>query len=189
MGKIENGRMLVERPIGRDGETVRGAGRRAVRSVTVNALESPLGWLFSRGLVSRRQFDAGEQLRSDWERSGLSSRVTMLWDCAPVGRQRGGSAASTDILAAQVDARRRFDTAVAAAGARLVGHIVAGGLLRRGDEGGRAGPRLACARGQAGACAGPRPRRRPLPDPLVCLARLTLLARIRAHLGGALALL
>ena len=119
MGKIENGRMLVERPIGRDGETVRGAGRRAVRSVTVNALESPLGWLFSRGLVSRRQFDAGEQLRSDWERSGLSSRVTMQWDCAPVGRQRGGSAASVDILASQVDARRRFDTAVAAAGPGL----------------------------------------------------------------------
>ena len=119
MGKIENGRLLQERSIGRDGETVRGTGRRAVRSVTVNALESPLGWLFSRGLVSRRQFDAGEQLRSDWERSGLSSRVTMQWDCAPVGRQRGGSAAGVDFVAAQVDARRRFDAAVAAAGPGL----------------------------------------------------------------------
>ena len=119
MGKIENGRMLTERSIGRDGEIVRGTAKRAVRSVTVNALESPLGWLFSRGLVSRRQFDAGEQLRSDWERSGLSSRVTMQWDCAPVGRQRGGSAAGADFVAAQVDARRRFDTAVAAAGPGL----------------------------------------------------------------------
>lgn len=119
MARIENCRMLTERAIGRDGETVRGPGRRAVRSVTVNALESPLGWLFSRGLVSRKQYDAGEQLRSDWERSGLSSRVTMQWDCAPVGRQRGGSAAGADLAAAQIDARHRFETAVAAAGPGL----------------------------------------------------------------------
>ena len=119
MGRIHEGRMLVERSIGRDGETLRAPGRRAVRSVTVNALESPLGWLFSRGLVSRRQFDAGEQLRSDWERGGLSSRVTMQWDSAPVGRQRGGSAGAVDIAAARIDARRRFDAAVGAAGPGL----------------------------------------------------------------------
>lgn len=111
--------MLTERAIGRDGETVRGPVRRAVRSVTVNALESPLGWLLSRGLVSRRQFDAGEQLRADWERSGLSSRVTMQWDSAPVGRQRGGSAAAPDLAAGRIDARRRFDSAVAGAGPGL----------------------------------------------------------------------
>ena len=73
-GRIEQ-RVLVERGIGRDGETLRRGkrGARAVRSVTVNAVESPLGWLFARGLVSRRQFDAGEQLRGigsgpDWRR-------------------------------------------------------------------------------------------------------------------------
>ena len=119
MRRIRDGRMLTERAIGRDGETIRSPGRRAVRSVTVNALESPLGWLLSRGLLSRRQFDAGEQLRSDWERGGLSARVTMQWDSAPVGRQRGGSAAGADMAAAQIDARRRFDAAVAAAGPGL----------------------------------------------------------------------
>ena len=30
------------------------------RSVTVNLAESPLGWLVARGLLSRRQFDAGD---------------------------------------------------------------------------------------------------------------------------------
>ena len=119
MKRRENGRILVERAIGREGETLRGGRRRAIRSVTVNTLESPLGWLFSRKLVSRRQFDAGEQLRSDWERSGLAPRITMLWDAAPVGRQRGSSAAAADPAGAQIDARRRFDGAVAAAGPGL----------------------------------------------------------------------
>lgn len=119
MGRVRNGRILAERAIGRDGETIRSGRRRAIRSVTVNTVESPLGWLFARGLVSRRQFDAGEQLRTDWERGGLSPKVTMQWDSAPVGRQRGGSVGGVDLLAAQIDARRRFDAAVEAAGPGL----------------------------------------------------------------------
>jgi hypothetical protein len=111
--------MLIERAVGRDGETLRCKGRRAIRSVTVNKLESPLGWLLSRGLVSARQFEAGEQLRSDWERAGFSARVTMQWDAAPIGRQRGGSVAGRDPTIAQIDARRRFDGAIHAAGPGL----------------------------------------------------------------------
>ena len=120
MSGVPNKRMLVEKGIGCDGETIRGRGRRAARSVTVNVLESPLGWLFSRHMVSRRQFDAGEQLRSDWERAGLSTRVTMQWDAAPVGRQRGGSSGAPGPLLGQIDARRRFEGAVDAAGPGLV---------------------------------------------------------------------
>lgn len=119
MTRVQDGRILVERAIGRDGETIRSSRRRAVRSVTVNAVESPLGWLFARKMVSRRQFDAGEQLRSDWERGGLSPQITMKWDAAPIGRQRGGSASGPDLAAAQIDARRRFDSAVEAAGPGL----------------------------------------------------------------------
>ncbi len=56
-------RLLAERPIAGDAA---GPGRRhPARSVTVNLTESPLGWLFARGHVSRRQFDAGERLRID----------------------------------------------------------------------------------------------------------------------------
>ena len=92
---------------------------RPARSVTINAAESPLGWLFARGLVSQRQYDAGERLRSDWERGQLAPRVTMTWDAAPVARGRGGSAAAPDLGAAQVDARRRFDAAIGSAGPGL----------------------------------------------------------------------
>ena len=119
MAKAAGKRVLVERAIGRDGEVIRGKGRRAVRSVTVNVVESPLGWLVSRNMISRRQFEAGEQLRSDWERAGLSSSVTMHWDAAPMGSRRGGSPGSRDFLGAQIDARRRFDGAVEAAGSGL----------------------------------------------------------------------
>ena len=92
---------------------------RPARSVAINAAESPLGWLFARGLVSQRQYDAGERLRSDWERGQLAPRVTMTWDAAPVARGRGGSAAAPDLGAAQVDARRRFDAAIGSAGPGL----------------------------------------------------------------------
>jgi len=96
-----------------------GARARPVRTVTVNAAESPLGWLFARGLVSPRQFDAGERLRADWERAQLAPRVTMSWDAAPVARGRGGSAADADLNGAQIDAKRRFNDAVASAGPGL----------------------------------------------------------------------
>ena len=92
---------------------------RPARSVTFNAAESPLGWLFARGLVTQRQFDAGERLRADWERAQLPPRVTMAWDSAPVARGRGGSAGQPDLNGAQIDARRRFNDAVASAGPGL----------------------------------------------------------------------
>ena len=110
-------RLLTERLI-ESGATTDGA-RRPTRSVTVNIAESPLGWLLSRGLVSRRQFDAGERLRSDWERAQLAPRVTMGWDVAPVSRGRGGSPGEPDLSGAQIDAKRRFNAAIASAGPGL----------------------------------------------------------------------
>ena len=89
------------------------------RSVTVNMLESPLGWLFIRGHLTKRQYEAGERLRADWERAQLSARVTMAWDSAPIAKGRGGSATRPDLNGAQIDARKRFDGAVAKAGPGL----------------------------------------------------------------------
>jgi hypothetical protein len=114
-------RLLRERAIDGSGdppETMRN-GRRPVRSVTVNLAESPLGWLLARGLVTQRQFDAGERLRLDWERGQLAPRVTMAWDSAPVSSGRGGSAPAPDLSARQFDARRRFEAAIASAGPGL----------------------------------------------------------------------
>ena len=120
MAKAVDGRMLAERAID-DGEAPksRARGARPARSVTVNLAESPLGWLHSRGLVTRRQLDAGERLRLDWERAQLAPRITMAWDAAPISSRRGGSGADVDVNGSQIDAKRRFHAAVEAAGPGL----------------------------------------------------------------------
>ena len=119
MTKISRQRILIERS-SHDEAVSQGAGHPIPsRSVTINLAKSPLGWLTARGLLSRRQLEAGERLRADWERAQLSPRVTMTWDGAPVARDRGGSAARPDLNGAQIDARRRFDGAIAAAGPGL----------------------------------------------------------------------
>lgn len=85
--------------------------------VTVDLDESPLGWLARRGMVSRRQFDAGEQLRRDYETASLGPRVTMRWDAAPAGPRAAPGA--LDPTTAQIAAKRRFQAATEAAGPGL----------------------------------------------------------------------
>lgn len=114
---ITRSRLLVERAIVGDAPTRK--GQRPARSVTMNLAESPLGWLFARGHVSQRQFDAGERLRADWERGQFGQRETMSWDSAPVARSRGGSSEQIDLNGAQLDAKRRFESAVSEAGPGL----------------------------------------------------------------------
>lgn len=115
-------RLLVEQAIKKDvrGSNAAGTGRRRpARSVTVNLAESPLGWLRARRLITLRQFDAGEQLRDDWERACLAPSVTMRWEVSPPSRNARGAhdpAASTH---AQIAARKRFEVAVAAVGPGL----------------------------------------------------------------------
>jgi hypothetical protein len=120
MGVKRQQRLLGERSI-EAGVTATQAGTaaRPVRSVTFNAAESPLGWLFARGFIARRQYDAGERLRADWERAQFAPRVTMAWDAAPLASGRGGSAPEPDLSGSQIDARRRFESAVASAGPGL----------------------------------------------------------------------
>ena len=134
------GRLLTERTLDpRDRDTPANAvtKRRPARSVTVNLAESPLGWLFARGHLTQRQFDAGERLRFDYERGQLAQRVTMAWDMAPVARGRGGAAFAPDLSGSQIDARARFDTAIHAAGpglADILWRIVCAGEGMRDAE-------------------------------------------------------
>lgn len=93
-------------------------GPQVMRHVQVNLAESPLGWLFARGLLSEAQFRAGERLRTDYERAGLAARVTMRWDAAPPAKSRGGARAG-DASLARIDAHRRFHGALDAAGPGL----------------------------------------------------------------------
>jgi hypothetical protein len=111
--------LLAERSIDGTDRSNRSWRSRPARSVTVNLAESPLGWLFARGHVSQRQFDAGERLRLDWEKGQLGPRVTMSWDSAPVSRTRGGTSQPADLNASQLDARRRFEAAITHAGPGL----------------------------------------------------------------------
>lgn len=117
---MDRNRLLAERPLPRDGAArTRATGpRRPARTVTVNLTESPLGWLKARGLVSDRQFDAGESLRADWERAQLAPSVTMRWDAAPKG-PRGAPRDPAAASDAHLAARRRFNAAAAAAGPGL----------------------------------------------------------------------
>ena len=118
--------LLVERAAPRDGTPPKGGpakggrhGKRPARTVTVNLAESPLGWLLSRGLVSARQFAAGETLRGDWERAALDPRVTMRWDAAPPDRNARGPSEIPHPTLVQIAAKRRFETAVEAVGPGL----------------------------------------------------------------------
>ncbi|MFT3978309.1 MAG: DUF6456 domain-containing protein [Sphingomonas bacterium] len=107
-------RELVEVAIDRQG--VRGPARRGGRNVTVNVAESPLSWLAARGLVDARQCEAGERLRSDYERASIEPGTTMRWD---MQRVDGGGGDSMDPTIAQISAKRRFDAAIAGVGRGL----------------------------------------------------------------------
>jgi hypothetical protein len=82
-------------------------------------LESPLGWLFVRGKVTKRQFDAGEMLRADYERAQLEPAITMRWDSSPAAKVRRGPPMGLDATNAQLAAKQRFEAAVEAAGPGL----------------------------------------------------------------------
>jgi hypothetical protein len=119
----KNMREMVEREI-QDGHIrhrpqTLDAGRASGRQVRVNLAESPLGWLYSRKLVSDRQLDAGERLRADYETASLSPSVTMRWDPSPTRNRQGGPNEPLDPTLAQISAKRRFDAAIAAAGPGL----------------------------------------------------------------------
>lgn len=112
-------RELVERELTSEGprrSPVNSDAPHPRRRVTVNVAGSPLAWLYARGHLPERLFDAGEQLRDDYERAQLSASITMHWD--PVRVQGGGERGLTP-GEKQIAARARFDGALAAAGKGL----------------------------------------------------------------------
>lgn len=118
MGRPARNRMLVERPLPRDGRE-RGATRPLARSVTVNLAESPLGWLRARGLVSERQYEAGDRLRREWELAQMEPSITMKWDAPPTGKVARGAPQVADATTAQLSAKLRFEHASDAVGPGL----------------------------------------------------------------------
>ena len=96
-------------------ETIGASGR----TFAVNLAESPLSWLRARNLVDARQFEAGERLRADYEMASLGPRVTMQWNASPAAKNRRGAPGVSDPTMAQIDAKRRFDRAIAEVGRGL----------------------------------------------------------------------
>jgi hypothetical protein len=103
---------LVERAIeGPDGK---------VHRLLVNLGESPASWLHARKMLSRRQYEAAEAIRTDWERAALGARVTMSWDSAAApSRQSRAAPRLPDPSSGQIAARDRLHDALAAAGPGL----------------------------------------------------------------------
>lgn len=112
-------RRLADLPIGPAGVERHGNGAGKRRLARVNLDESPLSWLFARGLITAWQFDAGEALRRDYEAAAMAPSVTMDWDRLSVGRVDGGGSADLTPSERQVAARGRFDNAMAALGGGL----------------------------------------------------------------------
>ncbi|HSM54028.1 MAG TPA: DUF6456 domain-containing protein [Erythrobacter sp.] len=106
-------RMLVERELTLEGP-LRGEGAGGKRrTVTVNLAESPLSWLHARGHLDNRLFDAGERLRSDFERAQLGPSFTMRWE--PVRVKASGDVGLSP-TERQIAAKARFDGAMREAG-------------------------------------------------------------------------
>jgi Domain of unknown function (DUF6456) len=109
-------RMLVERALPDPDSTSRTKPR---RSVTINLAESPLSWLHAHGHLSDRQLLAGEKLRGDYETACLGARTTMVWDASPVARGRRSAPAPMAPTERAVNAKQRFDGAIAELGRDL----------------------------------------------------------------------
>jgi len=100
---------------------------RSRRNVRVNAAETPLGWLRSRkgtggkALLTTAEYEAGERLREDFTKAGLTARVTADWSLAPGTAPKGGGARAgqLEITDMALAARQRFFKAVEAAGPGL----------------------------------------------------------------------
>ena len=200
----EKSRLLAERPLPRDGqERAARRGVRPARTVTVNLVESPLGWLKARGLVSERQFAAGEALRGDWERASLEPAGDDALGCAAARshRPKRAGSGSADAAADRRQAPLRSRGESGGRGARR--HPLAGGLCGRRNARCRTRSGLARARRQGRARHRAQPARRPLPATLMpgalCgdlsasfrsgpeLVRAVRLGRLRTGKGAAMA--
>jgi hypothetical protein len=107
-------RPLIERALVRDPKS-----GKVRRSVTINLAESPLSWLYARGHLTQRQFQAGELLRDDYEAAAIGPKITMNWENIPCSRERRSAPSITHSSERVYCAKDRFDGAIAAMGRDL----------------------------------------------------------------------
>lgn len=95
-----------------------------------NLAESPLAWLrqrrdkSGRPLISQAQFEAGERLRSDFERGSMMARMTVNWSVT--GGTSPGSAPDRELelRSDALAARERVRSALAEVGPELSGILI-----------------------------------------------------------------
>ena len=109
-------RQLAERELTSEGPRRTGGAKGRRRTVTVNLAESPIAWLYARGHLDDRLFDAGERLRADYERAQLAPSVTMRWDPVRIKDTSDGGLTAGE---RQIAAKARFDGALREAGPGL----------------------------------------------------------------------
>jgi hypothetical protein len=91
--------------------------------------ESPLAWLARRKdkngkpLIGGDQFQAGERLRADFTRAGLTPRVTANW-IAPVAQARRGGDSLAAFTDAVIAAKERLNRALESAGPEFSGLLL-----------------------------------------------------------------
>ncbi|MCB1430716.1 MAG: hypothetical protein KDJ66_16575 [Nitratireductor sp.] len=97
--------------------------------VSVNDLESPLSRLFLRKdrngktWLSAEEFAAGERIRADFERAGLSPRISASWN-APGGSSSGARHIAGELSDFALDARRRLEKACSVLGSELANTVL-----------------------------------------------------------------
>ena len=102
--------------------TIRGA----TQPVLKNENESALLRLFTRkdkqgnAWIDAHQFQAGEKLRSDFEKAQMQPRISANWE-ANVARKNHGGAGLAELSDFALDARVRLDKAITALGPELSG--------------------------------------------------------------------
>ncbi len=101
-----------------------------VDAVLVNEAESPLAWLARRRgsggkpLIDTAQFQAGERLRADFTRAGLTPRVTSNW-VAPIAQGRRANGASAGVFSDTVlAAKERVSMTLEVVGPEFAGLLL-----------------------------------------------------------------
>ncbi len=103
------------------------------RKLTVNLGESPLGWLLHRKgangkpLLSQEQYEAGERLRTDFEKAQMSPRITsdITVPMTSSSSKRSGNAGNGVVMQeAAIAAKQRFFKALEAVGADLADVLI-----------------------------------------------------------------
>jgi len=101
-----------------------------VDAMLVNEAESPLAWLAKRRgpggkpLIDTAQFQAGERLRADFTRAGLTPRVTSNW-VAPIAQGRRATGASAGAFSDTVlAAKERMSATLEAVGPEFAGVLL-----------------------------------------------------------------